>query len=151
MHFSKFIRRVALPKYIFFKNYEEELLVATIFLSVKPKYIEKIFNGTKKYEFRKKLAKLDVSKIILYSTSPCKLVVGEVEVTGTLSKKPSQMWQDTKKYAGITKKGFDDYYKNSLYAYAYKLGDTLKYQTPKNLSELGIERAPQSFIYLLYD
>ena len=46
--------------------------MATILLSVKPKYIEKIFNGTKKYEFRKKLAKLDVSKIILYSTSPCK-------------------------------------------------------------------------------
>ena len=37
--------------------------MATILLSIKPEYVERIFNGSKKYEFRKHLPQEKVDKI----------------------------------------------------------------------------------------
>ena len=54
--------------------------MSVILLSIKPEYCKKIFDGTKKYEFRKHLAQNNVSKIIVYSTFPEMKVLGEVEV-----------------------------------------------------------------------
>lgn len=71
--------------------------MSTILLSIKPEYSNRIFNGTKKYEFRKHLAKKDVDKIIVYSSSPEQRVIGEVNVIETLSMKPSPLWELTKK------------------------------------------------------
>lgn len=122
--------------------------MSTILLSIKPEYSTRIFNGTKKYEFRKHLAKKDVEKIIVYSSSPEKQIVGEVSVVGVLSLKPSQLWEITKTEAGISRAKYRDYFKNCKNAYAYILGDFIKYDTPKKLSEFGIKQPPQSFIYI---
>ena len=54
--------------------------MSTILLSIKPEFSEKIFNETKKYEFRKRVARKKVEKIVVYATSPVKKIVGEVEV-----------------------------------------------------------------------
>ena len=39
-------------------------------ISINPQHVENIFNGTKKYEYRKIRCKQDVDKIIIYSTYP---------------------------------------------------------------------------------
>ena len=65
--------------------------MSVILLSIKPEYCKKIFEGTKKYEFRKHLAQNDVEKIVVYSTAPEKKVVGEIEVIGTLSMKKTPL------------------------------------------------------------
>jgi len=59
----------------------------TILLSIKPKYSKLIFDGSKKFEFRKIIAKKAVDKIIVYSSSPDKVIIGEVYVTGIVSMK----------------------------------------------------------------
>ncbi len=125
-----------------------ELLMSTILLSIKPEYSNRIFNGTKKYEFRKHLAKKNVDKIIVYSSSPEQRIIGEVEVIGTLSLKPSPLWEITKKEAGISRSKFREYFKGCKNAYAYKLGEAKKYDNPKTLTEFGIKLPPQSFIYI---
>jgi predicted transcriptional regulator len=122
--------------------------VSKILLSIKPEYVKQIFDGSKKFEFRKHLARDDVQKIIIYSTVPEKLVVGEVEVLGTLSMKKTPLWEYTKNAAGICRKNYREYYKNCEIAHAYILGTVIKYDTPKNLEEFGVLHAPQSFIYL---
>lgn len=122
--------------------------MSTILLSIKPEYSSRIFDGTKKYEFRKHLAKKDVEKLIVYSSSPEQLVIGEVNVTETLSMKPSPLWEITKKEAGISRVKFRAYFKGCKNAYAYKLGEFLKYDTPKKLIEFGIKYPPQSFVYI---
>lgn len=48
-------------------------------ISINPKHIENIFNGTKKYEYRKIKCKREIKKII-YSTYPIMKVVGEAKV-----------------------------------------------------------------------
>ena len=54
--------------------------MATILLSIKPEYANKIFDGQKHYEYRKRIPKKEVSKIVVYSSAPEQAVIGEFEV-----------------------------------------------------------------------
>ena len=83
-----------------------------ILMSIKPQYVEKILEGTKKYEFRTKAAKEDIDALIIYSTYPTKKVVAEVEILEVLKMTPSELWEETKEYSGISKLSFDNYFKN---------------------------------------
>lgn len=122
--------------------------MSVILLSVKPEYADKIFSGIKKYEFRRHVSSEKVEKIIIYSSAPVKKVIGEVAVVDVLSMKKSPLWETTKKYAGISRENFREYFKDVSLAYAYKLGETTIYTEPKELSDFGIEKAPQSFVYI---
>lgn len=119
-----------------------------VLMSIKPEYVEKILNGTKKYEYRKTKTKLDIDKIIIYSTNPVKKVVAEVEVKNILIDTPENIWNKTKEYSGTTKKFYDAYFKNKKEAIAYELDEIKIYDNPKTLSELGINNAPQSYMYI---
>lgn len=122
--------------------------MAVILLSIKPEYSDRIFAGTKKYEFRRHVASETVEKIIVYSSAPVKKVIGEVAVVDVLSMKKSPLWETTKKHAGISREKFREYFKDVSCAYAYVLGESTVYAEPKELSDFGIEKAPQSFVYI---
>lgn len=122
--------------------------MGTILLSIKPDYVEKIFDGSKRYEYRRLACKEPINKIIIYETSPTKKVVGEAIVEETLLASPTVLWEQTKKEAGISRKFFREYFRGKKNACAYKLGEVKKYDTPQNLSDLGILQAPQSFVYI---
>jgi len=122
--------------------------MSKILLSIKPEYVEKILAGTKKYEFRKRLAK-DVAKIVVYSTAPIKKVVAEVDVIGTIECPAQKMWDITHEFAGIDKDRFHEYFCDCKNACAYVLGSVVKYANPKSLDEYGLSLAPQSFIYIV--
>lgn len=118
-----------------------------IIISINPEHVNNIINGTKKYEYRTKAAKKDVNKLIIYETMPVKKVVAEAEIVEVLALEPNALWEETKDYSGITKKFFDEYFKNRKVAYAYKLGKIKVYDEPKSLNEFGLRTAPQSFAY----
>lgn len=122
--------------------------MSTILLSIKPEYVKRIFEGTKKFEFRKHLAQKDVSKIVVYSTFPEMKVVGEVQVNNTLSMPKTPLWELTKNDAGISRSKYRKYFEKSTVAHAYALGKTKVYETPRQLKDYGILQAPQSFVYL---
>lgn len=122
--------------------------MCSILLSIKPEYVEKIFAGTKEYEFRKVKCKEHVDKIIIYSTTPVMKVVGEAMVEHLLTDSPDVIWEQTKQKAGIDSNLFNKYYFGKKRAFAYKLCNVMKYSIPKELSSYGIKQAPQSFIYL---
>lgn len=119
-----------------------------ILLSIKPEYVSKIISGEKTYEFRKRLPKLPVEAIVIYSTAPYCKIIGEVQVKGTITDTVSKIWNDTKGNAGISYKKYLQYFKNKKTANAFVLGKVKVYDEKKELSEFGIKHAPQSFIYL---
>ena len=120
-----------------------------ILMPINPCYVEEILSGRKKYEYRKiKPKRNNIEKIIIYSTSPVKKVVAEVEVEAIIEETLEKVWELTKDYSGITKQTYYNYYKNKEKAIVYKLGRVKKYEEPKNLSEFGINYIPQSFVYL---
>lgn len=120
----------------------------SLLLSIKPEYVERIFAGSKKYEFRKRLANKAVGKILMYSTAPIMKVVGEVEIVETISASPTALWECTKKFAGISRDKYREYFKGCKVANAYRLGQVIQYESPKELSEFDISLPPQSFMYL---
>lgn len=119
-----------------------------ILLSINPEYVERILNKTKRFEYRTKVAKKEVKSILVYCTSPTKMVVAEVKIKSILCDTPNNLWERTKEFSGISKKFFDEYFKNREIAYAYELGEILEYKNPRPLKDFGIEFAPQSFMYI---
>ena len=93
--------------------------MSTILLSIKPEYVERILDGSKKYEFRRHLANKKVTRILIYSTAPVMKVIGEVEVIGTLSMKPTPLWEKTKLLAGISRSNFRKYFSGCAAAHAH--------------------------------
>ena len=122
--------------------------MCNMLISINPEHVENIFNGSKKYEYKKIRCKQDIDKIIIYSTYPIMKVVGEAKVEEILEDSPDNIWEETKKYSGIDLKFYQKYFKDRSKAIAYKLTKIKKYNDPKELSSYGIKAAPQSFIYV---
>src|SRR5665647_1577450 len=117
-------------------------------LSINPEHVENIMNGSKLFEFRKVRCREDIDKIIFYSTSPVMKVVGEAQVLEIIVDNPESVWEITSEHSGITKKFYDEYFKNKEKAVAYRLGKVEKYREPLKLSDFGVSCAPQSFVYV---
>lgn len=120
-----------------------------VLLSIKPEFAFKIFDGTKKFEFRKSIFKRkDISKVIVYASSPVKQVIGEFEIADILYGDIETVWNMTKMNSGITKEFYDEYFANREKAFAIEVGSTRKYQSPKTLLDYDLAYAPQSFAYI---
>lgn len=122
--------------------------MSTILMSIKPEYVKKIFDGTKKYEYRKTKCKIKPTKIIVYASTPVKKVVGEIIIEDILYDKKEIIWDKTKVSGGIEKKNYDKYFEKKEDAIAYKIKEYIKYDSPKELSEYNIKYAPQSYVYI---
>lgn len=121
-----------------------------ILLSIKPEFVEQIFKGKKKFEYRKSIfANQEVSSVVIYSTMPVGRIVGEFSISQVLMDTPEQIWRNTKQKSGITKTFYDMYFENRNKAYALEIGELTQYKTPINPYELidGFV-PPQSFRYL---
>ena len=110
-----------------------------ILLSIKPEYVDRILAGTKKYEYRKRLARSDSSVLLVYSTSPVMKVVAKVEILGTICAAPSTLWEQTKSNAGISRKKYREYFHGCK---------TEIFDPPRDLLDYNITLAPQSFSYV---
>ena len=86
--------------------------------------------------------------IIIYSSAPVMKIVAEVEVEEIIEGNTDEIWEKTKNGSGTNKKLYDEYFKNKNIAVAYKLGEVKVYETPKKLTEFGLNHAPQSYVYL---
>lgn len=122
--------------------------MSTILLSIKPIYVEQIFNGTKMYEYRKKECQRKIDKIIVYSTSPIKKVVGELTIKSILVDNKRIIWDKTYKNSGISKEKFEQYFSNQEKAVAFEIESYKKYDKCKDLSDYNLKCAPQLYVYI---
>ena len=121
----------------------------TVLLSIKPEFAEKIFDGTKKYEFRKSIFKnADVKTVIVYASSPIQRIIGEFTIDRILNDDLSTIWDETARYAGITYDFYMSYFANREKAYAIKIRNAKRYAHARRLSDYNIHYAPQSFAYI---
>lgn len=120
-----------------------------VLLSIKPEFAYKIFDGTKKYEFRKQIFKdSSIKKVIVYSSSPEQKVIGEFTIDDILNDTPSDLWLQTRDYSGITQAFYEEYFRGRKNAYAIKVASTKLYEQKKDLSDFDIMFPPQSFAYV---
>ena len=116
--------------------------------SIKPQYAQKIFEGSKWYEFRKVCCKQPIEKIYIYETSPVCAITGECTVNDVLQESPRVLWNLVSENAGIPEKEYFRYFKGREKAVAYKLEHVIHYSTPKKLQDFNFRTPPQSFYYI---
>ena len=121
-----------------------------VLMSIKPKYVKSILNGTKKFEFRKQIpTRTDIEEIIIYSSSPEKKIVGSFEIDKVLKDSPEELWAYCWNYAGISKENFFKYFKGKDHGFAIKIKNLNI--LPKKLDPYEIIQdfhPPQSFCYI---
>ena len=120
-----------------------------VILSIKPEFANKIFDGSKKYEFRRAIFKNpNVNTVLVYSSSPVKKVIGEFEIENILSHDLKTLWSLTKEFSGISSKYFYQYFGDKECGFAIKIKKARLYKIPKCLRQDFNLLPPQSFSYL---
>ena len=120
-----------------------------VLLSIKPEFAEKIFNGTKKYEFRKSIFKnKDVDTVVVYASSPCQYIIGEFKIDKILSGNVDSLWEQTHEFSGISEDFYRLYFAHKKSAFAIKIGRVTRFKKYKQLSDYHVNYAPQSYVYV---
>ncbi|MCC7571697.1 hypothetical protein KO465_10350 [Candidatus Micrarchaeota archaeon] len=120
-----------------------------VLLSIKPEFAEMIFNGTKKYEFRRTIFKdKNVNIVVVYASSPIQRVIGEFEIDTILNDNLQELWNRTKYYSGISEDYFFEYFNNREHGYAIKIKKTRMYKQKLSLKDDFNMTPPQSFRYM---
>jgi len=118
-------------------------------LSIKPKYVNAILEGDKKYEFRKTSFRRDVREVFVYATKPigkivCKFYVGEI-----IEDKPEKLWKNYRDLSGLTEEEFFTYFSGMRKGVAIEIEDVEKFKEPIDPKMIYPEfTPPQSWIYL---
>ncbi len=121
-----------------------------ILLSIKPEFVKEIFNGNKKFEYRKAIFKnKNVKTVVIYATMPIGKIVGEFEIGNIIEKHPKKLWEDTKDFSGVSEEFYYNYFDGRDKAYAIVIKKLKEYKKPicpyKKYENFY---APQSFKYL---
>lgn len=119
-----------------------------LLLSIKPEFAYGIFDGTKKFEYRRAIFKEPVDRIVVYASSPVRMVIGEFSIKDILFEDLHVLWCKTKHKSGISRRYFYLYFADKEKGYAIKVGKITKYRTPLPLQDLYGIKAPQSFAYV---
>ncbi len=120
-----------------------------VILSIKPKFAYKIFDGSKKFEFRKSIFKnKNVKTVIVYASSPVQKVIGEFEIGKIFNNNLETLWNLTKEYSGITEEYFYDYFIDKDKGFAIQIKNKKIYTEPKCLRQDFNLHPPQSFAYV---
>jgi predicted transcriptional regulator len=121
-----------------------------VMLSIKPVFVEAIFNGNKKFEYRKRIFKRpNIKFVVIYSTMPVGKIVGEFEIENILEDNPKVLWAKTKKYSGVSEDFYDNYFTGRDKGFAIKIKSLNKYDEPRCPHEMYENfTAPQSFKYI---
>ena len=120
-----------------------------VLLSIKPKYVNEIVNGNKRYEFRKSVFRKrgDVDKVYIYATSPIKRIIGAFTIKSTIEEHPEELWGKCKEFSGISEAEFFDYFKDKDMGYAIEIGMLELFDPIDPKDHVPGFSPPQSFCY----
>lgn len=121
-----------------------------VLLSIKPEFVEKIFKGEKRFEYRKAIfSNKSVKSIVVYSTMPVGKIVGEFTIEEILSDSPQSIWDATEEFSGVNRTFYNDYFSGRSNAYAIKISKPKLYKKPIDPKRKNAKFVPpQSFCYL---
>lgn len=120
-----------------------------LLMSIRPRYVEEIKKGTKKWEFRRRIFKNKIDKIYIYCSAPVQKIVGYFVPGKILENSLQNIWEQCKEFSGIKKQEFFDYFEGKNKAYAIEILRVIFFETPFNPFKIIPNFvAPQSFYYM---
>ena len=91
-------------------------------ISIRNEYVDKILDGSKKYEFRVWAFANKPSTIVIYvSRNPVKDIVGYFEFNRVEIDKPSVLWEHFKEQSGMNKQAFYEHFEGYDILYAIEI------------------------------
>jgi predicted transcriptional regulator/DNA-binding XRE family transcriptional regulator len=123
-----------------------------VVLSIRPQYSEKIIQGEKTIELRRRFPVSAPRGTIayIYCTSPVQAIVGRAEIMDVVKLPVAEIWRKYARSASIEKSEFDLYFEGVNEGFALKFANARPLLRQLDLSELrerfGFE-PPQSFLY----
>ncbi|MEM9214424.1 MAG: ASCH domain-containing protein [Cyanobacteria bacterium P01_F01_bin.150] len=127
--------------------------VEVLLVSIHPKYVEKIFHGDKKVELRRQKPRVDRGDLmIIYSSSPDKVLKGFAKVEKVIQKPVLELWRDVRGCSGISYSEFRSYYKGTRLGCGIFLSHVYLFDYPVSLTEIRKSwvgfHPPQNYRYL---
>lgn len=123
-----------------------------VVFSIKPDYCDKIVEGTKTIELRRRFP-MSVpagTTALIYATSPIRALFGIAEIGQVHRRKPSDIWDIFSDRTCIQRNDFDSYFEGLAFGYAIELKHARRLRRPLALTELRDRfsfEPPQSFLY----
>jgi predicted transcriptional regulator len=108
----------------------------TALLSIHEEYAARIFDGTKRFEFRRRAPDLATPIRFLVYVPGRRRLVGEMRVDRIISGAPETVWRQTRLHAGISHKAYAAYFEGRPTAFAYRISRFKEYQDQPTLDEL---------------
>jgi predicted transcriptional regulator len=121
-----------------------------LLLSIKPRYADSIFNGSKTVELRRVRPQIGAGGLVMvYVSSPRCSLEGAFEVAEVTAAAPAMLWRLVGKNAGVTREEFDDYFIGRDIGYGISIRRAWKL-SPVSLARLRASklRPPQSYYYV---
>jgi predicted transcriptional regulator len=125
-----------------------------IFLSIRPQYVKKIFDGIKTIELRRVRPKhmKKGTLVLIYVTSPIKSLVGAFVVEKVIKAKGEELWEIVKDKAGISKEEYNDYFQGVSSGIGIFFSQIWELSEPVGLHNLQQQmlgfHPPQGFRYI---
>ena len=124
-------------------------MTSTIVLAIRPSYVQAIFEGKKRFEFRRVMpSNPEIHRVLIYESAPVSMVVGEFLVSGIGRCGVDSMWHFCAPFGGISRKDFYEYFSGLQIAQCYMIYTYHKYEKPFPITQLGFNRPPQNFYYI---
>lgn len=123
-----------------------------IVISIKPAYAHAILSGAKLVELRRRFP-VNVSsdtKVLIYSSSPEKALIGECRINKVVKAKTDELWKMTCRDAMISWDKFNQYFEGREEGYGIYVHSPKLYERPISLNRLREMYdfvPPQSFVY----
>lgn len=91
-------------------------------ISIQPKYVEKIVNGDKHLEFRRRWTSTPVQRLVIYGSSPIKKIMAVAEIKSVSWGKRETLWNLSKKVGGgVTRQELYEYLEGGRQAAAIEI------------------------------
>jgi predicted transcriptional regulator/DNA-binding XRE family transcriptional regulator len=126
-----------------------------VILSVRPQYSNKIIQGVKTIELRRRfpLVTPQGTTVYIYSASPVRAMIGSAKIVEVIKLPVPDIWRRFGKLAHIDRRHFNEYFDGANEGFAIRLTQARPFTRQLELTELrnrfGFE-PPQSFIYANY-
>ena len=119
-----------------------------VLLSIRPVFVERILNGSKKYEFRRTPFRASVRRVEIYASAPVKKIVGSFVPGKILMDTPNRLWELLWKDSGLSEEEFFGYFRGAQIGFAIPIARIESYNPSIDpYRESPSFRAPQSFVY----
>jgi type I restriction enzyme S subunit len=122
-----------------------------VLLSIRPRYVEAILAGVKKYEFRKYWPRQRKSnqKVYIYATAPVRKIVGTFTVKSVVEDSPQKLWKRFGSSGGIDSQAFFNYFESRDWGFAIELDNLDVFGSPIEPREQILAFVPpQSYTYV---